>query len=138
MAFCSKGQTEIKAFLEKLTPTVKTLVDDVTIVTGQLKELKSNPTVQEIETFIPETSPLYKYFYSALDIIVGTSTIVNSFAEKMQVWLSSTETQRNANLFKLASVAVAVGHKASGETTEKESFYDLAVQAHVVGIQTNK
>ena len=131
MAFCKKGAAALHDFLTKvkgLEPILEKFVD----FTGEIKKLPGNPTVQQIDALIPNDSKLQQSFDVALALIIKGAGLLGSFASELSNWLKDkTEMERNANLFKLASVATAV----ADEHKHSESFYDTATQVHIEGLK---
>lgn len=135
MGFCKRGISVISDFMKKLEPVEKILTA-IIAVTGEIKAILNSATVQQIEAVLAANPKLRKYFHDALVLILGIDIEVEALATTIHGWLKDkTEYEKNADLFKLASVATGVAHAAETGELHGESFYDTAIQVHVAGLK---
>lgn len=132
MSFCAGGFSAVKKFLQKIDDVLSTLINDITIVTGKIKALESDPTVEAIIAAIPAGSAIEGYLNSALDILFKATTEADTIDKKILEYLNSdTPDAMDGKIVKLAQVATAVADNQQ----HPQSFYDTAVQVHIQGLK---
>jgi len=132
MAFCSGGLAAIRKIWNNISPELETIVEDVTAITGKIKALETNPTVEAIVAIIPAGSVIEAGLNKAIDLITGAIAVEQNVAQKITDWLNGKTTlQANADLLKLASTTVAQLDPAP-DPNKTESTYDSIVQLRVI------
>jgi hypothetical protein len=133
MALCKNGLSAVRDIWNKITPELEHIVEEVTTYTQKIKALEANPGVEAIVAIFPGGAAAEMWFNNAMDEIVKVADTAKTVAEKISEWLNGkTELEANGNLFKLASVALKHADVIAGNVAESESFYDSAVQLHVM------
>lgn len=132
MSFCQGGFKAVHSFMKKIDDALTTVITDITIVTGKIKDAEASLTGQIIINAIPNGGNMATWLNSALDILYKASTTAQTFDEKLLEWIKpDTPDAKDAKLVKLASVATAVADNKQ----HPQSFYDTAVQVHVMGLK---
>jgi len=132
MAFCKGGFGAVKSFLQKIDSVLESLINDITIVTGKIKAIEGDPTIEAIIAAIPGGSAIEGYLNDALDILFKATTEADTVDKKILEYLTGlTPDAADGKLVKLAQVATAV---ADGKQ-HPQSFYDTAVQVHIEGLK---
>lgn len=132
MAFCKGGFSAVKSFLQKIDSVLESLINDITVVTGKIKALEGNLTIQAIISAIPMGTAIEGYLNEALDILYKATVEADTIDKKILEYLNSdTPDLQDGKLVKLAQVAVAV---ADGKQ-HPQSFYDTATQVHIEGLK---
>lgn len=124
MPFCKKAMPAVRKFLDAVTPALAAIVKDVTTITGLIKN----------SGFVPLGSKADLWIEKALEEFTGFSDKGIPLALKINALLSDcpTEAAKEAAIFKVAALAVKIGHSETGEQTTKQSFYDSAVQLRII------
>lgn len=132
MAFCKGGFSKVKDFLHKVTDTLEKLMITITDVTGKIKAIEGNPTVEAIVAAVPLASTIEGYLNAGLEALVKADSAAISFAEKLAAWLENeTQDAKDMKLVKLAQKATAIADNEQ----HPQSFYDTAVQVHIEGLK---
>lgn len=132
MPFCAGGFAKVKSFLLKISEELTTIINDITIVTGKIKAIEGDPTIEAIIAAIPAGSKIEGYLNDGLDILLKGATAAQTLDQKLIDWLTGqTPDAKDGLLVKLASVATAI---ADGKQ-HPQSFYDTAVQVHIEGLK---
>lgn len=132
MAFCKGGFSKVKDFMHKVTNALTTVMEDITKVTGVIKAIEGNPTVEAIVAAIPLGTQIEKWIDEGLATLVSIDQAGLSLAEKITAWLEGqTPDAKDGMLLKLASKATAI----ADDNTHPQSFYDTAVQVHIEGLK---
>lgn len=136
MAFCKGGLAAVKKIVHHITDELEKIIEFVTEITGKIKALEASPAVEAILAIIPGGHVAEAWFNTALDELTGGLIKADTLAEKIQAWLDSfdTEPAKNAGIFKLASLA-AKAADTKPDPSKGESFYDSAVQLHVMDLK---
>lgn len=134
MAFCKGAMHAIRKIWDSITPVLEDIIEEITKYTKLIKDLEQSPAVEAIVKLIPAGSKIEGWLNTALDEINGAAQEGKTLAEKISEWLAEADTEpaRNAKVFKLASVATKAADIETGEAAKPESFYDSAVQLHVI------
>lgn len=136
MAFCKGGLAAVRNIVKHIDDVLEKVIEEITIVTGKIKALEANPTVEAIIAFIPGGSAIEGFINKGIDELTGVVDDAKSVADKILEWLGAfkTESEKNAGVFKLASLAAkAADSKPAADKTE--SFYDSAVQLHIMSVK---
>lgn len=131
MSFCKGGFDKARHFMNQITDILSATINEVTLITGKIKEIEGNPVAQQIIAIIGG-SKYEAAFNKAIDEIVPALSVVEGVALKIEKWLQDqSERSKNAILAKLASTVVGItdGNK------NKESFYDTATQVHIENLK---
>lgn len=132
MPFCAGGFAKVKSFLEKISEALATVIADITIVTGKIKAIEGDLTIEGIIAAIPGGSAIEGYLNSALDILLKVATEGQTLDQRLLAYLDGkTPDAQDGDLVKLAQVATAI---ADGKQ-HPQSFYDTAVQVHIEGLK---
>lgn len=132
MSFCQGGFAKVKNFLEKISEALTTIITDITVVTGKIKAIEGDLTVEGIIAAIPGGSAIEGYLNDGLDILFKTATGAQTLDQKLLEWLGGeTGDAQDGKLVKLAQVSTAI---ADGKQ-HPQSFYDTAVQVHIEGLK---
>lgn len=133
MAFCKGGLAAVRNIVKHITSALEDVIAEITLITGKIKALEASPAVEAILALIPGGSAAEAWFNTAIDELTGVANTALSLAEKIQAWLNTlpTEAAKNAGVFKLASLATKAAD-ASPDSEKTESFYDSAVQLHIM------
>jgi hypothetical protein len=133
MPICKNGLEAVRKLWKGIDDTLETVIDEVIDITGKIKAIEGNPTVEFIISLIPQGSEIEAWANAAIDKIIVVSGEVKTVAEKITAWLDGkTELEKNADLLKLASTMTAVAHG----NKQPEHFYDSAVQLHIITNRT--
>lgn len=128
---CPGGLAKLKDFVHKVDDTLQKSIAEITVITGKIKAIEADPSVQQIVDIIPNGSSYEAVFNAAVDRLAAGATAGLSVAEKIVSWLEGkTEDARDADLLKLASVATAIYDDRYSQHT-----YDTAVQVHIEGLK---
>lgn len=131
MAFCSGAMPAVKAFVAKIDDVLDGIISEIQTVTGAIKKLETNPTVEGIVAAIPGGSAVEGYLNKGLDLITGVADDAKTLADKLTAWLNGkTQLEIDGDLIKLAAVSTNVAHTAVAGTDHPQSFYDDANQLH--------
>lgn len=132
MSFCSGGFAKVKDFMHKVDDDLVSVMNKVTDVTGKIKAIEGNPTVEVIVSFIPYGTEVEGYLNKAIDLLLNGGNAALSLAQKIVAYLDgATPDAKDGKLVKLAQVATA----AADGNQQKQSFYDTAVQVHLEGLK---
>lgn len=136
MAFCKGGLAAVRNIVHHIDDDLEIVIEKVTDVTGKIKAIEQNAIVSDLIALIPNGSEIEGWLNTAIDTITGVAQETKTVADKIAAWLNTlaTEPAKNAGIFKLASLAVKAAD-INPSTEKTESFYDSAVQLHVM---TNK
>ena len=135
MSLCKSGLAAIRKFYDHVTPELEAIVNDITTITGKIKALETDPTVEAIVAIIPAGSTYEAAFNKALDLIDLTANTTKTVAEKIGAWLAAkTPLEINADLLKLASVATSVADTVK-DPIKTESFFDTLVQNSIISLK---
>jgi hypothetical protein len=149
---CQGFVSVIRKFWNEVTPELQKIVADITAVTQVIKNLETDPTVEEIVAAIPAGSTIERWLNTALGAITGVTTEVTTIAAAITAWLngaavlhtienaptgtapSLTKPAKDMMLFKLASQAVKAAdiEAGTGSAVKGDAFYDDAVQTHLL------
>lgn len=132
MAFCAGAMATIRKIWNQITPELEKIIETVTEVTQKIKNLESDPTVEAILAIIPGASAVEGWINAGLAEITGITTEVEGLAAAITAWLNSLPTAqaKEAGIFKLASMSSKAADTTNSSKTD--SFYDSAVQLHVM------
>lgn len=133
MAFCKGGLKAVKNIVHHITDELENVIEIVTDITGKLKALEASPAVEAIIAIIPGGHKAEAWINKAIDELTGGLNSAETLAEKIAAWLDTfdTEPAKNAGVFKLASLA-AKAADTKPDASKGESFYDSAVQLHIM------
>ena len=132
MSICKSGFAAIRKFYDHVTPELETIAGDVIAITGKIKALESNPTVEAIVAIIPEGSTYEAAFNKAIDLIDTGVVATLSVSEKISDWLhEQSPLLVNAVLVKLASVTTSIADTVN-DPVKTEAFYDTLIQNTIV------
>lgn len=114
----------IRKVWNAITPVLSQIIKDVVVITGLIKNSGFVPTGSKAETWID----------LAIDEFTGVTTIVVPLTEKINDLLNSftTEGEKDAAVFKIASIASKIGHIETGEELNTTFIYDSAVQLRII------
>lgn len=136
MPFCKGGLKAVKNIVHHITDELEKIIEVVTDITGKIKALEASPAVEAILAIIPGGSAAEAWFNTALDELTAGLIKGDTLALKIQAWLDSFDSvpAKNAGVFKLASLASKAADQQP-DTGKTESFYDSAVQLHVMELK---
>lgn len=133
MALCEGGLAKIRDLWHHVTPELTDIITKTTEVTGKIKALEANPTVDAIVKVIPYGTEVEGWLNKGIDAVVKIEQGAKNLAEKISAWLDGkTELESNGNLLKLANATTQAGHAETGQAVQHESFYDSAIQLHII------
>lgn len=154
---CKGFVSAIRKFWNEITPELQIVINDVTAVTQKIKDLEGDATVEAIVAIIPGGSAVEAWINTALGAITGVTTEVSAVAAAITAWLNGaslttvietgnvaatipviTKPAKDMMVFKLASQAVKAADISAGtaNANKGDSFYDSAIQTHVIINQT--
>ena len=126
MPFCKKAIPAVRKFLDAVTPALAEIIKEVTTVTAFIKNSGFIPVGTKTEACV--------WINKAIDTYTGYAETALPLAVKIGEMLDScpTEAAKEAAIFKVAALAVKIGHSETGEPVTKQSFYDSAVQLRII------
>ncbi len=151
MAFCQGAMSAIRKIWNEITPELENIIQEITKVTGEIIALESDITVEAIIKLIPAGSLIEGWLNAAINEITSVTTEVGDLAAAITAWLGTgtvslpagaaptqvvktTKQDIDMKMFKLASMATKAADKQAGtaNSAKTDSFYDSAVQLHVI------
>jgi hypothetical protein len=150
MAFCQGAMSAIRKIWNEITPELENVIEEITKVTGEIIALESDITVEAIVKLIPAGSLVEGWLNAAINEITSITTEVGDLATAITAWLGTgtpntslpqgaaivqpTKQDVDMKMFKLASMATKAADKQAGtaNAAKTDSFYDSAVQLHVI------
>ena len=132
MAFCKGGFGAVKSFLQKIDSVLESLINDITVVTGKIKAIEGDLTIQAIIAAIPYGTAIEGYLDKGLALLYTATTAADTLDKKILEWLDGELPDAiDGKLVKLAQMSVAVGDNKQ----HPQSFYDTATQVHIQGLK---
>lgn len=132
MKFCKGGFDKARHFMNLIDAGLIETMHAVTTITGKIKAIEGDPTVQAIEAIIPNGSAYVAVFDAAVDRLSGAAQAGLSVAEKIVSLIAGkAEDTKDAMLLKLASTTTAI---TDGNRYDQHT-YDTATQVHIEGLK---
>lgn len=138
MGWCANIFSTLKKAAKEVDDKVLSVADEVIKITGKIKDLNDNPTIEAIEAALGIGSKVHAWIDKALDVIYNVETIGKTIAEKLKEFLDKqpTEFAKNGALAKLASVATSLGDSSVNNRQLKEHVYDQATTIAIAKIKS--